>query len=445
ILLFIANSLLSIFNQLKTQPWKDPMSDSLSLSPAMVCSVLWVKKGGELMGVDLLLIDESVSISSLTQISDSEYPTAQSTLMQGSIHLHHLSTFEPLLREGSMYVITGFEVTRSNHRFKMTDFNLPIRFNERTSLVQIQESFCNIPTELFRFRSHQELLSLGNTNSELPDIIGQVCTTKAYRNEATKALESMLVHLCLERYRLLLRQLLICQIFSYTQTSPHNIILSPAAGEKVRLSAFDAHATSLNQIFGTKEVGTCVVLATNINPKYFGGELYLNATAATKFYFDDEMEATRGFLQRDRVELVMDDGTTGSVFVAFDKDMVKLTNIQASQIATEQDDTHPDPGNNSTLPQQILDISVHVNLGTKSHASTTGSSSNNNANSTHAPAMKESSNQSTNLWERCHQEHINQCHRQPHPQESEAQLESYSPSPLQITHQRLFTLSISCI
>ncbi|CAH2064688.1 unnamed protein product, partial [Thlaspi arvense] len=348
-----------------------------------------VKKEGQLMGVDLLLIDES------------------STLMQGSIHLHHLSTFEPLLHEGSMYVITGFEVTRSNHRFKMTDFNLSIRFNERTSLVQIQESFCNIPTELFRFHSHQELPSI--------HIIGQVCTTKAYRNEATEALERMLVHLCLE------------------------------SGEKVWLSAFDAHATSLNQIFGTKEAGTCVMLATNINPKYFGGELYLNATAATKFYFDDEMEATRGFLPRltsnykdgiqsleiyhgvqkiehltiaelndfliksnlkeaeflctatvvdilstngwsyiscskcakkmtreqttltcnnchsidavgdvkYRVELVVDDGTTGSVFVAFDKDMVKLTNMQASQIVTEQDDTHL---NNSALPQQILDI-----------------------------------------------------------------------------------------
>lgn len=88
--------------------------------------------------------------------------------MQGSINVQQLPTFEPLLREGALCVITSFEVTRSNQRFKLTDFHMSIRFMETTTLVELQESLCVIPKDLFRFRTYEQLVSLGNTNKELP-------------------------------------------------------------------------------------------------------------------------------------------------------------------------------------------------------------------------------------------------------------------------------------
>ncbi|XP_010497354.1 PREDICTED: uncharacterized protein LOC104774450, partial [Camelina sativa] len=143
------------------------------------------------------------------------------------------------MRDGAIYIFSDFEVIRSNSRFKLTDSPFSISFTSTTIFDQLDESFGNFPKEFFRFRTHEELVSLANTNTDLPDVMGQVCSTKAYRNGMTQTLERMLVLLSLE------------------------------SGEKVRLSAFD-HATSLEKVFSQKDVGPYILLATNINPKLFG-------------------------------------------------------------------------------------------------------------------------------------------------------------------------------
>ncbi|XP_024010473.1 uncharacterized protein LOC112085488 [Eutrema salsugineum] len=115
---------------------------------------------------------------------------------------------------------------------------------------------------------YDQLLAVGNTNNELPDIIGEVNSTKSYHNEATEGVQRMLIHLRLE------------------------------SGENVRVSAFDDHANFLHKLFSEKEAGTCIMLATNMNPKFFGGDLYLNATTGSKFYFDGKVDATKSYLDR---------------------------------------------------------------------------------------------------------------------------------------------------
>ncbi|XP_013600667.1 PREDICTED: uncharacterized protein LOC106308090 [Brassica oleracea var. oleracea] len=40
------------------------------------------------------------------------------------------------------------------------------------------------------------------------------------------------------------------------------------------------------------------MVATNINPKFVGGRLYLNATSGTHFYFDNEVTASRTLFEQ---------------------------------------------------------------------------------------------------------------------------------------------------
>nr|VDD36846.1 unnamed protein product [Brassica oleracea] len=109
-----------------------------------------VRKGGEPMSVDMLFVDEN------------------STLMQGSVGANRQLRFRDRLSEGSLYTLTGFDVTRSNTNFRLSDAPFSIRFNEGTELDKIPASVRPIPTELFRFMPCSQVLELANTGKQLP-------------------------------------------------------------------------------------------------------------------------------------------------------------------------------------------------------------------------------------------------------------------------------------
>ena len=92
----------------------------------------------------------------------------QSTLIQGSIGSIRQLRFRNRLSEGSVYALSGFDVSRSNPNFRLSDEPLSIRFNDGTSFDKLPESVRPIPTELFRFRSYNRLLELANTGKQLP-------------------------------------------------------------------------------------------------------------------------------------------------------------------------------------------------------------------------------------------------------------------------------------
>ncbi|XP_024013212.1 uncharacterized protein LOC112087536 [Eutrema salsugineum] len=218
-----------------------------------------VKKGGELLGVDMLFLDE------------------KSTVTQGSINVHCLNTFKHLLREGSIYTMRGFDVTRSNNNFKLCDSKFSIRFTSDTSFVEVPNSESSIPKQMLWFRSYDELLSLVNSNSELPDVIGELSMIKSIQNGETQITEHIMIQLRLS-----------------------NDI-------PVTLSAFDALAKQLNQKLQRAGGEPRVILATNINPKFVGGnwyepndvsfpgKLFLNATSGTHFFFDNVVEASQNY------------------------------------------------------------------------------------------------------------------------------------------------------
>ncbi|CAA7060909.1 unnamed protein product [Microthlaspi erraticum] len=116
-----------------------------------------------------------------------------------SINVSRLNTFKHLLNNGAIYALSGFDVTRSNSHFKLCDSPVCIRFTDNTSFEEAPETNFSIPTEMFRFRNHDQLLALANTNSELPDIISEVTSIKTVLNEATNIPDRVMAHIRLAR------------------------------------------------------------------------------------------------------------------------------------------------------------------------------------------------------------------------------------------------------
>ncbi|CAH8353230.1 unnamed protein product [Eruca vesicaria subsp. sativa] len=92
-----------------------------------------VRKGGEFMSLDMLLINK------------------KSTVIQGSVNVNRQFIFRERLKEWSVYRLSGFDVTRSNPNFRMLDAPFSLRFNNKTSLVKKTTFIRPISTELFRF------------------------------------------------------------------------------------------------------------------------------------------------------------------------------------------------------------------------------------------------------------------------------------------------------
>lgn len=61
----------------------------------------------------------------------------QSTLVQGSVPAALQLKFRGRLSEGSIYTLSGFDVTRRNPRFKLSDGPVSIRFNQVTEQLSI--------------------------------------------------------------------------------------------------------------------------------------------------------------------------------------------------------------------------------------------------------------------------------------------------------------------
>ncbi|WZZ34442.1 hypothetical protein YC2023_017843 [Brassica napus] len=276
-----------------------------------------IRKGGELMSLDMLLLDE------------------QSTLIQGTVNAARLDTYRELFVEGSVYSLSGFDVTRSDNKFRLSDAPVSIRFTDAGNVVII------LFTELF------------------------LTTCKIYLE--LSAIRST--------------------INNGTQGSNVNVCVS----------LFDGLAFAFAEKMTRNGREPKVVLITSINPKVVGGRLFLNGTSGTHIYFDSQLQAKNAIHSelfgdgsnqissssklihaqkivpltvselnqyvlsadpqvieflctakvtgiqfeeecavaslRYRVELSVADNTGDAVFVAFDLDMAKLTNIPAAEAA----------------------------------------------------------------------------------------------------------------
>ncbi|CAN6899613.1 unnamed protein product [Brassica oleracea] len=104
-----------------------------------------INKARELMSVDMLLIDEN------------------STVVHGSIPASRQLRFKNRLSEGSVYTLSGFDVTRSSPKYRLSDAPVSVPFNDETDFEKLPATDRIIPTEHFRFRPYEQIVELANT------------------------------------------------------------------------------------------------------------------------------------------------------------------------------------------------------------------------------------------------------------------------------------------
>ncbi|KAJ4878408.1 Uncharacterized protein Rs2_08003 [Raphanus sativus] len=140
-----------------------------------------VKRGGELMWMDLLMVD------------------VNGTMMQATISAGRLPEYRGRLIAGSMFTLSGFDVSRAAQNFRLTDSSLMIRFSDMTSFKELPAPVSPLPEEAFRFRNQSELVGLANTSTQLPDVVGEILCVKSTVSDPPEEKNRVMVTMKLDR------------------------------------------------------------------------------------------------------------------------------------------------------------------------------------------------------------------------------------------------------
>ncbi|CAF2064562.1 unnamed protein product [Brassica napus] len=166
----------------------------------------------------------------------------KNSVIHGFIPAGRAPFYRPSLRAGSVVRVSRFEVARCTKCVKLR-ITLCDPVHPQTTIAEVIENAPVINVEKFMLRSLDPLQALANTNLELPGLL-----------KLTRVV--------------------------------------------VYLSLWDDAASMFRGLIGSGDRTQTVMVVTTVNPKLFGGNLYLNSTPATKFYFDNTLEAISEFTAR---------------------------------------------------------------------------------------------------------------------------------------------------
>lgn len=132
--------------------------------------------------------------------------------------------------------------------YKVTEHQFMIRFLPSTRMVEVQVDTPVIKTNSFMVRCIGHLQVLANINLELPDVVGEIRTVQGseLKNDADTSM-----------------------IFV-------RLLIEPTV--TVNMSLWDDAASSFRCFWKVADRSQSVMLVTSVNPKLFGGDLYLNST-----------------------------------------------------------------------------------------------------------------------------------------------------------------------
>ncbi|XP_013590002.1 PREDICTED: uncharacterized protein LOC106298425 [Brassica oleracea var. oleracea] len=152
--------------------------------------------------------------------------------------------------------------------YKITELQFVIRFIPSTRIVEVLADALVIKSDKFLVRRIDHLQVLANSNLELPDVVGEIRSVQGYdlQNDAATS------------------RIVVCLLFEPTVT--------------VNVSLWDEAASAFRGLLRAEDKSQSVMLVTSVNPKLFGGNLYLNSTQGTRFFFDTTLPEIAEFVSR---------------------------------------------------------------------------------------------------------------------------------------------------
>ncbi|KAF2611867.1 hypothetical protein F2Q70_00011898 [Brassica cretica] len=173
----------------------------------------------------------------------------QDSVIHGFIPANRASQFRSYLKAGSIVRLDGFEVARVPHMYKITEHQFVIRFIPSTRIVEV---LADAPVISF----------------PLADVVGEIRSVQGSDLQNDAATTRIVVHLLIEP----------------TVT--------------VNVSLWDEAASAFRGLLRDGYKSQSVMRVTSVNPKLFGGNLYLNSTQGTRFFFDTTLPEIAEFVSR---------------------------------------------------------------------------------------------------------------------------------------------------
>ncbi|CAN8242671.1 unnamed protein product [Cochlearia groenlandica] len=263
-------------------------------SQEIVCRLirLWttknIKKDGEFMGLVMLLLDE------------------KSSVIQAFIPASIANTDSTPLREGAIVHIRNFEVANRTNMYKTTENPLTIRFLPTTTILEVPDIQLTIEREKFMLRDLQQLQTLTNTNQELPDVVGHIKMVQGPNIEDSTSTQRLVVRFQLDM------------------------------SKTVNLTLWDDAAATFRAHLASDDKRSSIMVVTSVNPKIFGGNLFLNSTSATRFYFDPTIPAIHTLQNILGIVSSTDYPTTDTSSGLSKKERVTIPELQAYIAATNE-------------------------------------------------------------------------------------------------------------
>nr|XP_018622666.1 uncharacterized protein LOC104085611 isoform X2 [Nicotiana tomentosiformis] len=115
------------------------------------------KKNGELIGLDMIFIDE------------------KENLIHATINKKLYNKFKDKLTEGSLSIIKNFKVVESSGGYRPVESNFKINFLLKTVVKSLEEDIVSIPINGFQFITPDMIDSRVNNNTVLSDVVGCLC------------------------------------------------------------------------------------------------------------------------------------------------------------------------------------------------------------------------------------------------------------------------------
>nr|VDC61005.1 unnamed protein product [Brassica rapa] len=200
------------------------------------------------MGITILLLDELDSV------------------IHGFIPANRANHYRSSLKTGSIVRLDRFDVARVGHTYKITEHQYVIRFIPSTRVVEVQTDAPVIKMDKFMVRRYEQLQVLANTSLELPDVVGEIKSVQGSDLKNQTARSRVVVRLLIE---------------------PNMTVF---------MSLWDEAASAFRGLLKAGDKSQSVMLVTTVNPKLFGGNLYLNSTQGTRFFFDTSISEIAEFV-----------------------------------------------------------------------------------------------------------------------------------------------------